>query len=346
MTSTLKDHPISNLFPLMNEQEIILLSMDIKANGQREPIIILDDMILDGRNRYRACCCVDIEPNVVVYRGSNPLNDVISWNLHRRHLNESQRAIIAAKIANMKQGTRSDLEPCAKLRNVVSQPEAAKMLNISRRSLQTAKQIIQNAPHKVAEIEAGTKTITQVRRELNREKIQEFIPEKPSGKYRVIYADPPWKYGDQLTENYGATRFHYPTMSITDLCALPIKDLSEDNAVLFLWVTSPILDECWPVIKAWGFEYKTSFVWDKVKHNMGHYNSVRHEFLLICTRGSCLPDINKLYDSVVTIERSDKHSEKPKEFREMIDELYPNGERIELFARIETDGWKTWGTGE
>ena len=219
-------------------------------------------------------------------------------------------------------------------------------LGLTKRESAEAQMLYKISQEIFEAIKAEEKTRTEIRREERREKIQKLIPEKPSGKYRIIYADPPWKYGDQLTENYGATRFHYPAMSITDLCALPIKDLSEDNAVLFLWVTSPILDECWPVIKAWGFEYKTSFVWDKVKHNMGHYNSVRHEFLLICTRGSCLPDINKLYDSVVTIERSDKHSEKPKEFREMIDELYPNGERIELFARIETDGWKTWGTGE
>ena len=75
---------------------------------------------------------------------------------------------------------------------------------------------------------------------------------------------------------------------------------------------------------------------------MGHYNSVRHEFLLICTRGSCLPDINKLFDSVVSIERAE-HSEKPDEFRDMINELYPNGNRIELFARKKNEGWEMWG---
>ena len=124
---------------------------------------------------------------------------------------------------------------------------------------------------------------------------------------------------------------------------MPIKDIAEDDAVLFLWVTSPKLVEAIPIINAWGFEYKTSFVWDKVKHNMGHYNSVRHEFLLICGRGCSVPDVGTLMDSVITIERSDKHSEKPAYFREMIDTLYPHGSRIELFARTKADGWEVWG---
>jgi len=99
---------------------------------------------------------------------------------------------------------------------------------------------------------------------------------------------------------------------------------------------------CFEVIEAWGFKYKTSFVWDKIKHNMGHYNSVRHEFLLVCTKGSCLPDNKKLFDSVLSIEKTE-HSNKPEEFRNIIDTLYIYGNRIELFARQKVDGWDSWG---
>lgn len=169
-------------------------------------------------------------------------------------------------------------------------------------------------------------------------------PELPEGKYRILYADPPWKYGDELIEGYGAAEHHYPTMAIPELCALPIRDLSDENSVLFLWVTSPLLHECFSVIEAWGFEYKTSFIWDKIQHNYGHYNSVRHELLLICTRGSCLPDSKELHDSVVSIKR-EKHSMKPEYFREkIIDAMYPKGKRIELFARGEIPKhWDPWG---
>ncbi len=184
------------------------------------------------------------------------------------------------------------------------------------------------------------KSVVDARRLVKKETVKEVAP--PSGKYRVIYADPPWSYGDKLTEGYGSAENHYPTMSIDELCALPVEGLADDNAVLFLWVTSPMLEDCFRVIRAWGFKYKASFVWDKVKHNMGHYNSVRHEFLLICTRGSCTPDVPKLFDSVQSIERTE-HSRKPEEFRQIIDTLYPHGKRIELFARRPAPGWEVWG---
>lgn len=160
-------------------------------------------------------------------------------------------------------------------------------------------------------------------------------------KYRVIYADPPWSYNDrQDTGMLGGAVKHYTTMPLDDICELPVP--CADNAVLFMWVTSPLLEDSFKVINAWGFKYKSSFVWDKVAHNMGHYNSVRHEFLLIATKGSCTPDVKRLFDSVVSIERTE-HSRKPKEFRDMIDTLYPTGNRLEMFAREAPDGWDVWG---
>ena len=87
----------------------------------------------------------------------------------------------------------------------------------------------------------------------------------PTDKYRVVYADPPWQYGDKLVDGYGAAEHHYETMSLEDICNLKIQ--TEDNAVLFLWATSPLLEDAFKVIKAWGFKYKSSFVWDKIDHN-------------------------------------------------------------------------------
>lgn len=184
------------------------------------------------------------------------------------------------------------------------------------------------------------KTATEAIRQIKHEE-RPSIPEA-TGKYRVLYADPPWDYGNKNLQQYGHASHHYPTMTIEEICELDIKSLSDDDAVLFLWTTSPFLEDSFKVINAWGFQYKTSFVWDKVKHNFGHYNSVRHEFLLICTRGSCIPDHNELFDSVITMERGE-HSEKPEHFRMLIDTLYTHGKRIELFARKEAIGWDTWG---
>ena len=167
----------------------------------------------------------------------------------------------------------------------------------------------------------------------------------PDGTYRIIYADPPWLYtGEQHTHTAQETVLasHYPSMPTEDICALPVGALAAENAVLFLWATSPKLPEALQVIDAWGFTYKGSIIWDKVKHNVGHYVSVRHEFLLIATRGSCLPDVPELRDSVVSIERTE-HSVKPDYFREWIDHIYPHGPRIELFARTKPEGWEVWG---
>src|SRR3990167_8737734 len=143
--------------------------------------------------------------------------------------------------------------------------------------------------------------------------------------------------------NYGGTEKHYSIMKVEDIAKLPIINIAHKDAVLFIWVTSPKLDRVWEVINAWGFEYKTSFVWDKVKHNFGYYNSVRHELLLVCGRGKSTPETSELIDSVQTIERKE-HSEKPEEFRKIIERLYPSGKKIELFSTKEKiDGWELWG---
>ena len=186
----------------------------------------------------------------------------------------------------------------------------------------------------------GAKSYIDAKR-LNRREEIHGTPEL-AGKYRVIYADPPWSYGDKLTINYGAAENHYPLMTISELCDMPVKDIADDNAILFMWVTSPLLEESFAVINAWGFKYKASFVWDKVKHNMGHYNSVRHEFLLIATKGSCQPENQKLFDSVVSEERTE-HSAKPDAFRNIIETLYPSASKVELFARQQHEGWSVWG---
>ena len=171
------------------------------------------------------------------------------------------------------------------------------------------------------------------------------FPELPQEKYKVIYADPPWKYGQLAFPLMPGQEGHYPLLTPEEIASLPIKDITADNAVLFLWVTWPILcsQECFPVIKEWGFDCKASFVWDKVKHNMGHYNSVRSEVLFISIKNSCPLEVKKLYDQVQVIERSDEHSEKPEEFRDIIDTIYPFGKRIEIFARKEVEGWDSYG---
>jgi site-specific DNA-methyltransferase (adenine-specific) len=219
---------------------------------------------------------------------------------------------------------------------------AGKALGVSPRYIYEAEKIKQEAPEYIEPIMNGEMTITQAKRELRRKDRIESTPTIPDGKYNVIYADPPWKYEFGF-DIHGAADRHYHTMTIQEMCELPISDITEDNAVLFLWTTSPKLFDAKKVIDSWGFDYKTSFIWDKVKHVMGHYNSVRHEALLVCVRGSFPKQNNTLHDSVISIERTDEHSEKPEYFRTLIEDMYPKSKKIELFARKQVDGWDVWG---
>jgi N6-adenosine-specific RNA methylase IME4 len=190
--------------------------------------------------------------------------------------------------------------------------------------------------------EAEGATVKQLRERVREIKATD-APPLPEGVYRVIYADPPWEYGDKRASD-GSAESQYPTMSIDEICAMPVRDMAAADSVLFLWATAPLLVEAVRVVEAWGFTYKAQFVWDKVKGFNGHYNDVRHELLLIATRGSCVPAVESLDPSIVQEKRT-KHSRKPDCFYELIERLYPVGDEthVELFARRSRDGWTAWG---
>jgi len=253
-------HEIANIFPMVEGAELTVLSTDIKKNGLIDPIWLYEGRILDGRNRYRACQEAGIEPRFQPYPGDDPLQHVISLNLHRRHLNESQRAVVASRLANMRQGERTDIEPSANLPNVISQAEAAKMLNVSERMVRTVKAIEREAPERLSEINLGKETATKIYKLIKRaEPPAEPLP-LPLGIYNVIYADPPWKYDFSETTTREIEN-QYSTMSLDEIKAIPIP--ADENSVLFLWATAPKLLEAIEVMQAWGYQYKSNAVWDR-----------------------------------------------------------------------------------
>lgn len=189
--------------------------------------------------------------------------------------------------------------------------------------------------------------VVDLRRELRSAKRRGILTGQADliGRYHVVYADPPWIYGNSQPSTSSA-QSHYPGMTIDQLCKLPIAAHTMKDAVLFMWVTAPMLYENpgpREVIDAWGFSPKTQLIWDKVAHNFGSYVSVRHELLMVASRGSCTPDHpTPMPDSVVTERRTGVHSEKPDIFRRIIEKLY-DGPYVELFARRPAKGWTTWG---
>ena len=142
---------------------------------------------------------------------------------------------------------------------------------------------------------------------------------------------------------------HYATMSIEDICKLPVDKISEENCVLFMWMTFPTLKEGLKVIEEWGFKYKTvAFVW--IKRNkktpslfwgMGFWTRANAEICILATKGNPKRISAKVHQ--VIISPIEEHSKKPDEARKRIVDLVGDLNRIELFARQKTDGWDCWG---
>jgi hypothetical protein len=155
MISDMKYHPLAELFPLVEGEEFEALVDDIREHGLHQPIVVYDNQILDGRNRYRACELAGAECRLETYDGDDPAAYVISLNLKRRHLNESQRAMVAVKLATMRQGERTDLKPSAKLQKV-AQSNAAALFNISIRTVASAARVRNSgSPQLIGAVEQG-----------------------------------------------------------------------------------------------------------------------------------------------------------------------------------------------
>lgn len=140
----MKSHEYADLFPMMATADIARLADDIKENGQANPIVTYEGKILDGRNRYQACMMAGVDPQFTEYDGAEPLAFVVSHNLHRRHLTESQRGMVAAKMANLKSGVRTDRQGGSIDPPTVSNNQAADFLNISTATVKRSKAVLKN----------------------------------------------------------------------------------------------------------------------------------------------------------------------------------------------------------
>jgi N6-adenosine-specific RNA methylase IME4 len=179
---------------------------------------------------------------------------------------------------------------------------------------------------------------------------QILIVDRP-GPFPLIYADPPWKFNIYSEKGLERTPDqHYPTLTDDEIAGFVVGDalvseIAHKDAVLFLWCTSSNQDRALDIMKFWGFTFKTSAVWDKMKSGLGLVFRNQHEVLLYGTRGS-MPGPQFQPKSVFRYPRG-KHSEKPKEVRAAIEKMYPDFKdectRAELFARGKFKGWSTYG---
>ena len=190
--------------------------------------------------------------------------------------------------------------------------------------------------------------------------LAELYPRLPDEKYDIIYADPPWDYNGKMqfdktsaaVERFDVTKkvfisaatFKYPTLKLAELKKLPVRDISAENALLFMWTSSPHLTQAIELGKAWGFEYRTvAFVWDKMMHNPGKYTLSNCELCLVFKHGLIpQPRGARNIKQLVRAPRRE-HSEKPEEVRNAIFQMFPTQKRVELFARSEEETWDAWG---
>lgn len=170
-------------------------------------------------------------------------------------------------------------------------------------------------------------------------------------KYQIIYADPSWSYRDKAKSGNRGAGCKYDVMSIEDIKQLPVQNISTEDCALFMWVTMPILEEAFAVMRAWGFEYKTcAFTWvkqnkksDSLFWGMGNWTRANAELCLLGVKGK--PKRVDAGVHSVILSHIEEHSKKPAETRDRIVKLM-GGEKlnkIELFARQSADGWDRWG---
>ena len=347
-------HPYSKIFGDMPEEEYEALKADIKENGFQNTVIWLyEGKVLDGWHRHKVAVEAGVDGlEYAEFRDGSPLEFVASVNIHRRHLTPAQRAVIVVKHTDMmKHGdvkTQKDDRP-----HGLSQPQTEKqtadMAGVGIGTIKRTKQALDHATEEqVEDMIAGKTTPTEILRTVNREERNKQLSAKetvlPTGEQRfsVVYADPPWKLEFQPSESR-AVENHYPTMELDDIKNMEVEKICHEDSVLYLWATAPKLPQAFEVMDEWGFKYVTSMVWVKDKIGLGYWARNKHELLLIGTRGSFpAPDPTKLVASVIEAPRT-RHSEKPVEFAEMIETLFVDHAKIELFCRTPREGWSVWG---
>ena len=363
--TALKVHPAAEIFPMLNAEELDALALDIKANGLQQPIVMWEGLLLDGRNRLAACAICGVEPSFKQYEGNSPVTFVISANIKRRQLDASQRACVAVEIEPMfaveakkrydetvgrpSKQSEANLPQIKSKRKDQARDHAAKVVSVSPRMMQYAKEIEVKNPEAFERIKAGTIKVSEVQQEMKKEKREGYLKSQRqaienggvapvNGLFDVIVCDPPWAYGREYDPDGSRISSPYPEIKQSDL--LKIKIPSSKNCVLFLWTTHAFIWDAIELLDEYGFEYKANLVWNKQKMGMGAWLRMQCEFCLIGIKGTPLWD-NKTHRDIIEEPRRE-HSRKPESFYKLVEEI-TIGTRLEFFSRNSRKGWSVYG---
>ena len=222
-------------------------------------------------------------------------------------------------------------------------------IGISREQYRRGKKVLEKAsPEEIKDIKAGNDSINKVYTKIRKKERQEVLEAShlPEGKYRVLYVAPNWKHGSEpVSSSDPDAAGYFPAVTAADLCDIPIDEICESDAALFLWAIPELLPEAFKVMSTWGFKYRSIFTWAKGESAKGKtmYNNMNQEFLLVGEKGNCHPESETIASAFQHIPKNPKSAAKPDEFRKIIETLYCATEnKVELYARKECAGWSRY----
>ena len=376
-------HPAAKFFPLMVGAEFAAFCNNVQHSGLLQDVVLWrkggQDWLLDGRNRLRACKETGIKPTFTHYEGDDPYGFVVSHNLQRRHLGESQRAMVGARLKEVIE--RQDPPEPAAERKPRPRDQAAQMVSVGGRSIQKAAKVIKHGtPELQASVDAGVvrvdlaaqvaerdpevqrrlvkeisehpnKNARAVVRQHDRDVVTASIESEapmPDGPFRVLLVDFPWAYGKRAGDGTQRGQTPYPTMSAGDIelfAAEKLAPLAHEDSVLWLCVTNAhlVTGAHVAVLKAAGFVGKTMLSWDKERMGTGDWLRGQTEHVIMATKGR---PTHKLTNQTTVLpmvsEPRRAHSQKPEALYAFIEDLCP-GNRVELFSRTDRPNWISWG---
>lgn len=359
--------------PDLSQEDYAALREDIKNRGVLVPVEYDEDgNVLDGYHRIKICEELGVtEWPKFIRKGlseEEKYTHARQLNLARRHLNQGQRRVLIedqlretpgmsnrsiAKGLGVNHETvgvaRDKLESTGEIRQldktIGADGKSRPAKPIRTLFVDDTEQGRKEALVRAKSIYAEKSETSRVERIKNIDEIsrgnQPLITDR---KYPIILADPPWKYENpRMGKGNRSTENHYPTMDLEEICSLAVSDIACEDSILYLWATAPNLQECMKVIDAWGFSYRTCFVWVKDKIGMGFHARNQHELLLVAKRGDIPPPpVQARVSSVIEAPRGE-HSTKPEYFYELIESMYPELAKIELFCRQPHENWAVWG---
>jgi len=330
------------------------LADSISEVGLLHPVVVTPEgRLIAGQRRLGACRLLGwAEVPVTVVDLYQAARGEAHENFVRKDLLPSEivalkRAIepLERRAARERQGSRADL--CHPATKAECQGDArdkiARYLGVGRTTIERAEAVIEAAEddpeefgHLVEQMDRSGKVAGAFRRLTVLKQAKELEaapPELPTGPFQVVVADPPWQYdtGNSLP---------YPTMPVDEIKAMPVRDIADENATLWLWTTNAHLPVAFDVVAAWGFEYKTILTWVKDRMGTGEWLRGQTEHCLLAARAK--PVFLHGSDGTVLEAARREHSRKPEEFYALVEKVCP-GSRVELFSRQQRAGWRAYG---